>query len=136
MEENELLEMAKKRVMGFSASCGLELESVRAGEASGSCPVREDLLNPHGNVHGGVISTLMDTLSGVAASFTPVPPRPVVTRSADVHFLRSIRSGTMHGRASVVRAGRTLCLMHAEVFDDAETLCAAGFFEFCYIDRD
>ena len=135
MEEKEtLFESAQKRVVGFSRTCGLRLSAVEPGDVRGYCPLHEGLLNPFGYVHGGAVNTLMDTLSGMAATWISSPPRYVVTRSADVHYLLPIRGERMSGRARVIRSGGHACLVQAEVFDEQDRLCATGLLEFYYLD--
>ena len=135
MEKKELTEMAKKRIVGFAAVCGLEINEVEPGYAAGQCPLKDELLNPYGFTHGGAVNTIMDTLGGTAAISSQDPLRYVVTRSADVHYLRPVMGSVMKGTARVIRAGRQMCLVQAEVFDEEDRLCATGMLEFFYIDR-
>ncbi len=132
MDNTELREMARKRIVGFSALCGLELTEVEPGYAAGRCPLRDELRNPYGFTHGGAINTIMDTLGGTAAIAAQTPLRYVVTRSADVHYLRPVMGKVMYGKARVIRAGRQMCLVQAEIFDEEKQLCATGLLEFYY----
>ena len=134
-EYRELFELAQKRIVGFAAYCGLKLEELRPGEAKGSCPLRPELLNPYGYVHGGAIDTLLDTLGGICAYTATLPPRYVVTRSTDIHYLRPIVGEIMRGTACAVKSGRQTCLIRAEAFDGEGRLCAEGLLEFFYTDR-
>lgn len=135
MANEALLRAAKKRLVGFPALCGLELDTVEIGETTGHCAVTPALGNPYGFVHGGAIHTIMDTLGGMTASGASDPPRYVVTRSADVHYLHPVLGGVMRGRATAVKAGKQACLIRAEVFDEEDRLCAEGLLEFFYLDR-
>lgn len=135
MDRDELMDLARKRVVGFAAYCGLTLTSVEPGSVRGYCPLVPELLNPYGKAHGGAISTLMDTLSGICASSASVPYRYVVTRSADVHYLRPVTGSRIAGWARAVRAGRQMCLVQAEIYDDQDRLCASGQLEFFYVEE-
>ena len=132
MEKTELTEMARKRIVGFAAACGLEVSEVKPGYAAGQCLLKSELLNPYGFTHGGAVNTIMDTLGGTAAISAQDPPRYVVTRSADVHYLRPVMGSVMKCTARVIRAGRQMCLVQTEVFDEEERLCATGMLEFFY----
>ena len=77
----------------------------------------------------------MDTLGGITSSGVSDPPRYVVTRSVDVHYLRPVLGERMRGRAMVVKAGKQTCLIRAEVFDGEGQLCAEGLLEFYYLDK-
>ena len=135
MDKDALMRAAKKRLVGFAATCGLELDTAEVGETTGHCALRPELGNPYGYVHGGAINTVMDTLGGMTASGASDPPRYVVTRSADVHYLRPLMGGMMRGRATAIKAGKQVCLIRAEVFDEEDRLCAEGLLEFIYLDR-
>ena len=135
MDREDLEREAKKRLVGFAVYCGLELDSVEFGETCGHCVLRPELLNPYGFVHGGAINTIMDTLGGMTAHNAFDPPRRVVTRSADVHYLRPVLGSLMRGKATVIKAGKQACLIRAEVFDEEDRLCAEGLLEFIYLDK-
>lgn len=55
---SELLECGQKilKEKPFSALLGSELEAIEPGEALLSLPVRDELKQQHGFVHGGVVS--------------------------------------------------------------------------------
>ena len=78
----------------------------------------------------------MDTLGGTCASSSSVPPRYVVTRGADVHYLRPVLGTEVRCTTKTVKAGRQTCLVQAEVFDDQDRLCAEGLLEFFYLDKE
>ena len=135
MEKEALRRAAQKRLVGFAATCGIELDSVESGETTGRCALRQELRNPYGVVHGGAIDTIMDTLGGITASGASEPPRYVVTRSVDIHYLKPVLGDVMRGRAAVIKAGKQTCLIRGEVFDENDRLCAEGLLEFFYLDR-
>ena len=135
MDRDFLMDMARRRLVGFSVYCGLELDTVEPGEVTGHCALRPELLNPYGFTHGGAINTIMDTLGGTAACSAVEPPRYVVTRSADVHYLRPVLGKAMQGKARAIKAGKQTCLVRAEVYDEEDRLCAEGLLEFFYLDK-
>ena len=135
MDDQYWMKLAKKRMVGFAVTCGMELDHVEKGAVKAHCDLRPELLNPYDYVHGGAINTIMDTCGGMTASSASEPPRYVVTRSADVHYLRPIMGSRMSCRTSVVRAGQQMCLIRAEVFDETERLCATGLLEFFYLEK-
>ncbi len=135
MDKESRMRMAKKRLIGFAVTCGLELDTVEIGETTGHCVLRPELLNPYGFVHGGAIDTVMDTLGGMTASGAADPPRYVVTRSVEAHYLHPVLGGMMRGKANVVKVGKQTFLIRAEVFDEQDRLCAEGLLEFFYLDR-
>ena len=51
----------------FSYENGIVLTDVGPGYAKGELIIGPDSINPHGNVHGGALSTLADTVGGCCA---------------------------------------------------------------------
>ena len=51
----------------FAEVIGLRLYAVSDGHAEAEVPLKHDLFNPIGSVHGGVYYTLADTVGGCAA---------------------------------------------------------------------
>ena len=133
MKNEKLMKIARSRLVGFAVHCGLELDSVEPGHVAGHCALRPELLNPYGFTHGGAINTIMDTFGGIAASGASEPPRYVVTRSADVHYVRPLMGSRMDVRCEVIKAGKQTCLVRAEALDDEGRLCTEGLLEFFYV---
>ena len=48
----------------FAFENGIVITDVGPGYAKGELTVGPDSINPHGNVHGGALSTLADTVGG------------------------------------------------------------------------
>ena len=79
-------------------------------------------------VHGGVISTLIDTAAAAAAWSTPdgSVPSAGITVGLSVEFLRAARGTGLRAVARVVKRGRSLCFVDAEVTDPGGDLVAKG----------
>ncbi len=136
MSDPGMKEQKNHRLSGFAELCGMQVEDISEGYCKASCELQGRLLNPYGIVHGGATNTLMDTAAGIAAIYSVSPPRFVVTRSADVHYLRPIRGERMTVEARTVKAGQRICLVKADAYDDNNILSASGYFEICYIDNE
>ncbi len=95
--------------------------------------ITEQSQNIYGIVHGGVYFTMMDSAAGVTAR---LDGRRYVTLDASTHFYKSASSGLLHATAQVVRRGRTVCVVSAEVHNDAGTLLADGSFSMFCIGED
>ena len=72
---------------------------------------------------------------GIVAAFAHGPVRPLVTGSADAHFLRPVCGSTMKCVATLVKAGRTMARVQLGVYDENDKLCTVGFNEYVYTDR-
>lgn len=111
----------------FSALMGAQLTAFERGLAELSVPVRRDLLQQHGFVHGGVISYAADNALTFAGGSVLGPA--VVTAEFKINYLRPARGARLVARASVVHAGRRQAVCRSEVFDVRESrqdLCAVA----------
>ena len=110
----------------FSALIGARLTSLSEGKAVLEVPIREELLQQNGYVHGGVISYIADN----ALTFGSVLGPAVLTSEYKINYLRPASGETLVARASVVNAGRREAVCRCEVFTTGagrkETLCAAA----------
>lgn len=88
--------------------------------------VKEWELNPEDVIHGGMISTALDTSMGVLAHyFTHLSSPTVVTVTMNVSFLKPILLGdTFHIKAELDSLGRTLATVKAEVRLEREDVLA------------
>ena len=133
MSDYSMLEIAREMLVGFGDYVGIEIRSITDTHLTAVMPLRKEYLNLHGFAHGGVVNTLMDSSSGILSMFANHPPRRVVTRSADMHFVRPLSGSSMRAEAEVIKHGKTCCLARADVYDDQDRLCATGSFELVYI---
>ena len=95
---------------------GIELDDVGKGAATLGLHVRKELTQNHGVVHGGVIASLIDTAMAFAIISLLAPRERVTTVDLTISYLRPLTSGRMTSVAKVVRAGRRLFVVSAEVF--------------------
>jgi uncharacterized protein (TIGR00369 family) len=90
-------------------------------------PVRDDLLQQHGFVHGGVLSYAADnalTYAGGAALGTAV-----VTSEYKMNYIRPAVGQEIVARASAVYAGKSQAVCRCDVFvvnEGKEILCAVA----------
>jgi uncharacterized protein (TIGR00369 family) len=87
--------------------------------------VRDELCQPHGLVHGGVMSSLIESVcSRATALAVRGEGMRAMGQSIDVNFLRPITAGAVEVRARARHRGRTTWVWEAEVCDGSERLCA------------
>lgn len=98
----------------FSVLLGTELTHVGTDELTLRLPVRDELRQQHGFVHGGVISYLADNALTFAGALA-LGPR-VVTGEYKINYLRPALNGTLMARAKVVHAGRHQATCQCSVF--------------------
>ena len=105
---------------------GMEVESSEAGRAVASLTVAEQMLNPNGVVHGGVLFTMVDTAMGKATMSVLEPGQICASVEVQLRFMRPVTEGLLRAQSSVVRRGRTIVHLDAEVRGGDDTLFATG----------
>jgi uncharacterized protein (TIGR00369 family) len=129
---SELTEAQRHRVeraldtVPFAKLLGIQLESVVSGHAVLVLPIREELKQNNAIVHGGAIASLID--SAMAFAIIPLLTENERTTTVDltIHYLRPLVEGVAKASARVVRAGRRIVVVSAEVFDHQERLAATA----------
>ncbi|HEY2791439.1 MAG TPA: PaaI family thioesterase [Micromonosporaceae bacterium] len=84
--------------------------------------------NPLGSMHGGVISTLLDTAAACAVHTTLPAGMAYTSLDLTVRFLKPITtaSGMLRCEGIVVSRGRSTALGEAKLYDAADRLVAHG----------
>jgi uncharacterized protein (TIGR00369 family) len=82
--------------------------------------------NPLGTVHGGVLSTLLDTAAGCSVHSTLQAGEGYTSLDLTVKFLRPVttESGRLRCEGSVLQRGRRTALAQAQLFDGSGRLVA------------
>jgi uncharacterized protein (TIGR00369 family) len=88
--------------------------------------LRDDLMRNNGIAHGGAIATLIDSAMAIAIMAQLEENERTVTVDLTIHYLRPISEGTARASARVVRAGRRVITVSAELFSDDGKLSATA----------
>lgn len=110
----------------FAKLIGMRLIALRPGEAEITIEMRDELLQPGGVLHGGVTATLIDTAMAYAVISKLVPGEKASTVDLTVHYLRPHTAGAFTCTAKVVRAGRRIFTVSADVANDDGKLIATA----------
>ncbi|MBC7278579.1 PaaI family thioesterase [Nocardioides sp.] len=121
----------------FSRLIGVEVGEVGYGHATLRIPLREELLQQFGTVHGGVLSYAADNALAFAGG-TILGPH-VLTRGFSIDFLRPSNGDHLRAYAEVINHTSRNALTRCEVFtvgdDGTEVLVAAAQGSIARIDR-
>lgn len=77
--------------------------------------VHPDGLNIMGQIHGGLLYSLADVVTGLTAR---ADGRKYVTQSAHVNFIGNVSSGTVIAKGNLVRRGRSITIVRGVVTDE------------------
>ena len=113
------------QIAGFDALYGLEILSLGDEEATAQVPVRPEVLQPGGLVHGGVYASIAESLTSFATwKAVSAEGKSAQGLSNQTSFLRPILSGTIHATARRRHCGRTTWVWEVDITDDEGRVCA------------
>lgn len=110
----------------YARLIGIEVGQLGQGEATLHLPIRDELRQNLGVVHGGATASLIDTASAFAILTLLEPGETTTTIDLTIHFLRPLTKGLATARATVLRAGRRVLTVSVDVVDESETLVATA----------
>jgi 1,4-dihydroxy-2-naphthoyl-CoA hydrolase len=109
----------------FAGLLGIEWLDDDPASSRARLDVRDELLQPFGIVHGGVLSTLVESICSRATALAIYEDGMVAMgQSINVSFLRPIAAGSIEVLATARHRGRTTWVWEAEVRDDQGRTCA------------
>jgi uncharacterized protein (TIGR00369 family) len=100
----------------FIAHLGVELEALGPGWCETRLSLQPWQLQQTGVVHAGVLATLADHTAGAAATTQLGPGEYVVTAEFKLNLLRGARGDRLTCRAEVLKPGRRLAVVEAQVW--------------------
>jgi len=109
----------------FDALIGTEWIDDDPENARARIAVRDELRQPVGLMHGGVMSTLVESVCSRATALAVLGEgMAAMGQSISVSFMRPVTEGHAEVRARARHRGRTTWVWEAEVVDAKERLCA------------
>lgn len=83
-------------------------------------PIRAELLNSAGIVHGGVYASLGDVALSAAIHMRVVPQQMAITVEMSCRYLRGARAGVLCALGRVVYLGKRIVVAEADIRVDGE----------------
>lgn len=135
MAEPDYLGALKEQYAGrYWALVGMEMTFAEKGHVVGRVRLREEHLNYNEVVHGGVISSLVDSVAGGCArtyrSAEEVRARPHATSNLHVVYLSPATGSELVADGRIIKAGRTAIFVSVDVTDDGGRRVAQGLVTF------
>ena len=94
---------------------GARISALRPGFCEIELPYRRDLCQQHGFLHAGITTTIADSAAGYAAFSLMPPGASVLTVEFKVNLMAPAAGEVFFGRGRVIKPGRTLMAVEAEV---------------------
>ncbi len=105
---------------GFMEMLGATLTAIEDGHCEITLAHDRKLTQQHGLFHGGVVATLADNAAGFAAYSLMEDGRQPLTVEFKINLLAPASGASLIARAEVLRAGRSLTHVRADVFSREE----------------
>ncbi len=103
---------------------GFTLEHIEKGKATISMQVRREMTNPYGNIHGGMMSLVIDETIGWAVVSLDTD-NYYTSLNLNVDFLYAIKEGErLKATSEVIRAGKKIIHVECKVYDMQERILA------------
>jgi uncharacterized protein (TIGR00369 family) len=114
-----------KNQSNFDGYIGTEWITLDPDDARARIELRDELRQPYGLMHGGVYSTLVESLCSYATAVAVYEDGNIaVGQAIEVSFMRPVTSGHAEARAVARHRGRSTWIWTVEIVDDDERLCA------------
>jgi 1,4-dihydroxy-2-naphthoyl-CoA hydrolase len=109
----------------FANFLGLKVTSVSAERVTAELPVREELNNRFGIMHGGAIMALADNLGGTATTANLKPEQTTTTIESKTNFFAGIPVGDVaYAECTPLHRGRTTMVWQTRITRGDGRLCA------------
>jgi uncharacterized protein (TIGR00369 family) len=104
---------------------GISFTDAGPGTLVAEMDVRDELLTMFGNLHGGVISVMVDHVLG--SVMYPVMPRGswAATTEFKVNLLAPVKSGKLRAEAQIIAMTRRTGVVRIDVTNDGRSVAAA-----------
>ena len=106
---------------------GFTLEHIEKGSATLSTIIRKEMTNPYGNIHGGMMSLVIDEAIGWAVVSLD-SENHYTSLTLNVDFLYAIKEGErLRAISKVLRTGKKIINVECHVYNmDGKILASAG----------
>ncbi|HEV7944174.1 MAG TPA: PaaI family thioesterase [Solirubrobacteraceae bacterium] len=112
-------------MIGFDRLYGLQVLECGAELARGRIEVRDELKQPAGLLHGGVLASIAESLASLATAIAVVTDgNAAMGLSNQTSFLRPVTEGTVTATATRLHKGRTTWVWDVRFEDELGRLCA------------
>ncbi len=110
---------------GITAYLGVRHAEVGAGILRAEVDVRDELLNPAGNLHGGVIAALCDHVLGAVCYPVIAKGSWAATTEFKLNYLAPVTTGTLTATAQIEALTKRTAVVRIDVVNEGRTVCLA-----------
>jgi acyl-CoA thioesterase len=125
-EQNEQAAFEVVKTTPYLKLLGIELIEITEEKAVMSLEMQEKLRQPYGLLHGGATASLIDTAMAFAVVAALGAEDKATTVDLTVQYLRPHTAGKVLCTAKVLRAGKRLLFLSAEVVNEQGKMIATA----------
>lgn len=114
---------------------GIEYINIGDNFLQATMPVDKRTHQPHGLLHGGASVVLAETLGSVAANLAVGDDKVCVGLEVNANHIRSIKKGTVTGKASAVHIGYSTQIWQIEICNERQQLICTSRLTVAVIDK-
>lgn len=114
---------------------GIEIITNDKGQSGVKINNTENLKQVHGNLHGGIIATAIDTAMAVTVNEAIGPEQYAVTVELKVNYLLPVADSDIYAFATLVKNGKRLFMATVQVYDEEQNIVAIGSGTFSIINK-
>ena len=103
---------------GLHDFLGFKITSSEPGVMTGELEVREELLTPFGNMHGGVLSAFCDHMLGCVCYPAMRQGQGAATTEFKINLTAPVSKGTVTARAEILNLSRTQAVVRIDVSNE------------------
>ncbi len=117
---------------GFIDYNNIQITKQTKEECIAEVSINENSLNPFNIVHGGLIFTLGDTVTGFHANLLNGNS---LTLDATIDFLKPGSGTKLIAKSKLIKSGTSTCILFAYIYNDKEELIAIMKTTYFYIKK-
>lgn len=113
---------------------GIVFTSIKPGYVEATMPVDSRTHQPFGMLHGGASVALAETIGSVGSNVLAGPGKAAVGLEINANHLKSLKSGLVTAKASIVHQGKSTHVWDIRLFGPEEQLVCISRFTAAIID--
>ena len=110
---------------GLPEFLGVKITDASPGMMTGQFEVREELLTPIGNMHGGVLSAFCDHMLGCVCYPAMKRGQWAATTEFKINLTAPVKQGVVAATAEIVNITRTQAVVRIDVTNEGRTVAMA-----------
>jgi acyl-CoA thioesterase len=120
----EIIEYLLEKIP-FYTTLGLKPQEISNGRAIFELLLKKELMQ-YGNVHGGVLASLIDSSCACAALSLTYPNAYITTIDLQVEYLKPVSKGWLTAKAKCVKAGKRIFFCKSKIWNEEGELVCTG----------